>query len=72
VILLEHLRAALASHPFADRLARNRSTYLPFFESYFLEFYRRRAAHLPRSDGWHGAAVDGIFRSMDRSRPVGG
>ena len=38
LILFEHLRAALASHPFADRLAKERNTYLPFFESYFSNF----------------------------------
>ena len=38
MILFEHLRAALASHPFADRLAKERDTYLPFFESYFSNF----------------------------------
>ena len=36
--LFEHLRASLAEHPFAERSARKKSTYLPFFESYFSNF----------------------------------
>ena len=38
LMLFEELRASLASHPFADRLAKERSNYLPFFESYFSNF----------------------------------
>jgi len=36
------LRAALASRPFADRLAKERDTYPPFFESYFSNFIEGR------------------------------
>lgn len=38
LILFEELRASLASHPFTDRMAKERSVYLPFFESYFSNF----------------------------------
>ena len=38
LMLFEELRASLAAHPFADRLAKEHSMYLPFFESYFSNF----------------------------------
>ena len=63
LILFEDLRASLASHPFAERLAREGNRYLPFFESYFSNFIEGTEFEV-------GEAYDIIYEGViPRERP---